>query len=351
MHKENNSSEEITFKDIVNKINEYYKEGLKNWWKICLIALIFGGFNFYKAYTTLPIYNAEIKFFLEGEGSNSGGLGGLLGSFGIKTGGGKNNPFQIIEVIDSKLQLTEVLFNDPNKKKEYLANKIIDTYDLSKNWEKQNPDFKNFYFKHDSIPVFSELEKQALVNIINRVKKDIFGPALRGAQFDEDRGFYSINSATISPDISYELTMQSYEKIKNFYEFKALQSYIQTRDILKSKLDSLDRTVRSKMYQINKFGDSNRGLVSLEKGTQKDILQREITGLSLAQAEAYKTYEMAEFNLQNRRNQFLIIDEPYQPINSYQPSILMNTLMGLFLGFLLGTILVIARRLYKEAMV
>ena len=75
-------NDEITLKELILKLQEYIREIINSKLIIglfCLISVL--GF-LYKHYTHIPTYKAELKFVVEGQ-NGGGGLGGLLGSFGI----------------------------------------------------------------------------------------------------------------------------------------------------------------------------------------------------------------------------------------------------------------------------
>ena len=65
-------SDEISLKELILKIQEYWKEIWKNWLLIGLITIPFIVLFVFKSLTHIPTYDAEVRFIVEGEG-NSGG--------------------------------------------------------------------------------------------------------------------------------------------------------------------------------------------------------------------------------------------------------------------------------------
>ena len=343
------NDQEVTLKDIILTLKEYWSELWRNWIKIALISLPFLAFYVYKSYNTPPKYFAKTKFFLEGEGSAAGGIGSLLGQFGIKaSSGGKNNPFKILEVANSKTLLQDVLFT--RVEGDFLANKILETYQLSEKWAENNDQYQGFSFKHDTVDVYNTTEKVALLNLFTLVMNNEKGEALRTINYNEENGVYTIYTQSQSEQITLLLNQITYDNLVYFFEEMVMQKSKETRDLLKNKLDSLTNLVESKMYELGRLGDSSIGLMSLEKNTKKDIIRREITGLSLAQAEAYKSFELADYSYRNQQPQFMMIDKPFTPLIPEVQSLLINIIKGLLFGGLFGATFFAGRKLFRDAM-
>ena len=81
-------NDEVTLKDFILKIKEFFNEILKNWIWVVIIAIPFMGYMFYQAYKIPDTYPAKLTFMLnEDKGSSIGGLGGLAASLGFGNGG------------------------------------------------------------------------------------------------------------------------------------------------------------------------------------------------------------------------------------------------------------------------
>ena len=89
--------DEITLKELILKIQEFYREVLKRWLLVILITLPVMGYMFYKAYKTPNTYPATLTFMVN-EDKAGGGLGGLAASFGLGGGGGEYNLEKILSL-------------------------------------------------------------------------------------------------------------------------------------------------------------------------------------------------------------------------------------------------------------
>ena len=162
----NNIEDEISLKELIFKLIEWYRFLLSKW-KVILIAGIIGGV-LGLTYTLIkkPIYVAETTFVLE-EGESSGGLGqyaGLASMVGIDLGGGGGGVFEgdnILELYKSRRMIEKTLLTKDtfNNKLDLIINRYIQYNKLKAKWE-DSPDLLNISFeipknqftiKHDSI--------------------------------------------------------------------------------------------------------------------------------------------------------------------------------------------------------
>jgi len=345
--KDNQRIEEITLKEIILKVQEY----IRYFWSKKLFFIIpfilFVGFFIYKAKTAPFIFTAETKFFLEGnKSSNMGGLGGLLGQIGGK----KTNPYQIIEVAESKLLLTDVLFEKIGPDSIFIANKILDVYDLPETWGENSPEFLNFKFSHKDAEKFTRLENSALLRLIRRVLDNSKGEALITTKFHDDKGYYHINASSLDHDLALFLSEKSYKKLKEYFEDKTREKLRATRDILKVKSDSIKFILESRISQLAKFKDKNKSLVYNIDQVQEIVLENEILGLNSAYMEVLKSFEMADYNYSEQKNHFMLIDKPIAPLGIIFPNWQVEAIKGGVLSLFLSFGLLFFYKLYKDIM-
>lgn len=348
------TNDEISLKELILKINEYWREIWNNKWLIALFIIpCIAGFIVH-AMTKKPVYVATLRFIVEGEsGASFGGLGGLLGQFGFRGGGGKSNPLQMVEVAKSPDILKDVLFvRVPERNNDFVANIVIQEYELDRKWKKRFPELEGFRFRHGDTDSFDVNETRAFLSVMGKVLGPKKKPqkALNSVSFNEDTGIFTISSKTESEAVSIALCEQTYETLKVFYEEKILANQKQTRDLLKEKVDSLNALLEQKQLALARFQDSSLGLISREVGVRRDILTKEISALSLAMGEAIKSFELADYAYKDRKPLFLAIDRPLPPITPEEASKLIAIIKGLFLGSFLGAGFVLARKIIKDVM-
>ena len=345
--------DEITLKELILKIQEFWYELWRNWLLIGLITLPFLGYFLYKTFTHVPEYEAEVRFVVEGQGGSGGlaGFGSILGSRGIRRQG-NTNPYKILEVAKSKRIIGEVLFTKSISNDDYIANNIIDLYELAEKWSENNPEMEGLRFNQTDLEGFSENERKAFLSLFGKTvgSKENRENALLKIGLDDDTGIFSINGASEDETLTLDIVNNLFEKVKYFFEEQVLEDQIKSRDILKFKADSINTLIESKLITRARFEDSSRGLISRETEITSDKLFAEIQGLTSAWAEIQKSLEIADYELQNTKPLFLVIDQPYSPIKPTQESLIMNIMLGIFLGGFIGTGFIISRKIYRDAM-
>ena len=152
-----NESDEISLKELFQKVKEW-RVYLLSKWKIILLGGILGAIlGLTYSYINKPIYTATLSFALEDDKSGGGGLGGALGlasSFGLDlgaSGGGVFTGSNLTELFKSRNMVEKTLLTSVmmNEKKVSLAEMYIQNNNLRENWNQQ-PELKNIYFLPDT---------------------------------------------------------------------------------------------------------------------------------------------------------------------------------------------------------
>lgn len=348
IEKHTNQSDEITLKELILIVQKYFNEILKRWKLIALFCLITTSFFLYKHFTHIPTYKAELRFVVEGQGGVSGGLGGLLGSFGIKKGGGVN-PYKILEITKSNKLSQRVLFSEFSSDST-IAAKLVREYKLIDKWSESNDSYVDFQFKNKMLS--SPIERAAF----NKLKKLLWGTeksnkdALSNISLNEEKGIFSLTTQTTDESLSINITDNFYRGIKEFFEDEVFENQKKSTMILKSKTDSVLNLRNSKIYQLARFEDRNKGLLLQEDDTKRAILTNEIQVLNVAYGELLKNYEMTDINLKNLQPLFMEIDRPFSPIQPSQSSLLVNLVKGLIIGTFIGILFVVGRKTFIDIM-
>lgn len=349
MDKVSNQENPIVLKDLILLVQEFISYLFKRWYIIFGLMLILGGFFFYKHITSELKYKSELRFVVEGQNGTGGGLGGLLGSIGIRKSGGVS-PFKIIEVGRSSSVFLKVISTKMDDG-QLLGNKIIDVYELQDAWEKSNSNLKGFYFTDDFLTRETTLkERKAIRTLLKKFWSKDTEVALCSFNLNEEKGIYNITSKTINEDLSYEISTTLYQYIKDFFEEDIFINQKQFTEILTAKADSLKVLRDSKIRQLARFNSKNLGLVNTETSAEITILNSEQAVLNVALSEVVKNKEMADVNLKDIQPLFLAIDSPFKPLPVITSSLMMSLIMGAFIGFMLGVVILCVIKIYKDAM-
>jgi len=158
----NNVIDEISLKDLILKIREWFNFLLSKWKVILFVGLTGGIVGFINSNGKPIIYSAKITFILEEGKSGSSGLGGLAslaGQFGVDVGGGGSggnilSGDNILAYFKSPSLAREVLLSKyDSSKNETIADIYASVYQLNEIWEKnkQIGKIKFALFTHTSI--------------------------------------------------------------------------------------------------------------------------------------------------------------------------------------------------------
>lgn len=352
--KESTYNDEISLRDLILKIRSFIWEVIRYWYipAVCiLLALAYQGYQYIKFE---PIYPASITFSVdEDEGGSSSGLTGILGQFGLgSVRPSRYNLDKILALSKSRRVIEYSLFgkNIIDGKDDFLANHLIREYNL--NHPAQADAGSGFYFTHDSLAAFNRQENEMLLSLFNF----IIGPpddpkkALITADYNEDTNIMSMDVSTTSEELSIALANRMFESLSGYYVNKAIEKQINTLSVITAKKDSVLAVLKSAEYQLAYFKDSHRGLLMRTDQVSELRLQREITALSAMYAEVLKNTEVADFSLRNKMPFIQIIDAPLSPIQPTKLSLLRKLIIGILIGGIIGSVLVLGRKVFMDIM-
>jgi hypothetical protein len=336
--------EEISFKEIYIKFRNFKSEIFKKWFVVLAMISLSSAFYYYKHVSHELNYTAEIKFIIEGQGG--GGMGSLLSQFGFRSNAGpsKTNPFKVQEVAKSKIAIREILFNKLNG--DFIANHILKEYKLNEN----NIEFQNFLFTTADYENFTTVQNKILKILIEKVvgSKDQKNPLLK-LNYDEHSGIFSIEVDSKNEELTMKIISESYKYLVNFFENDLHLSRGKSNQILKIKADSIKVLIDKKIYQVSQISDRSLGIVLSSPNSKKTMLEGELLALKNAYGELLKSYELSDVEIRDAKPMFVKLDEPIPPLTPLKSSLLINLLKAIFFGGIVGSSIVILRKIFLDA--
>lgn len=300
-------------------------------------------------YTSKPLYPATLTFSVDEDEAGAGaGLSSILGQFGL--GSMKPSRFNLDKILalsKSRRVIQQALFSkiEINGEVDYIANHIWHLYELELPGK-----VKDVRFTHSNIDSFTMQENQMLLGVYGT----IIGPrtkpkdALLIADYNEDSNIMSLQVASKNPELSYALVNHLYTELSAYYTDKAVEKQRRTLEIVTAKRDSVLAALKSAEYQLANFKDRNQGLYLLTDKVTELRIQRDIAALSGLYAEVIKNVEIADFSLRNKTPFIQVIDAPLEPIGPTPKSLLKRLILGLFIGGLFGSAIVLMKQYLKE---
>lgn len=345
------ANKEISLKDLLLLIKEYFFEILRKWW-VVLIFVVLSTFYFVRKTNNTPgTYGAQTKFLVEGNEGGGAGLGGLLGSLGIGSrGGGKSNPFKIVEVALSKAMTHKILFDKSACGDQYIGNSLLEKYDLHNIWAESNEEYRGFRFTTDDDTKFTDLDRKVFL----RLHRFIFGTELRRdlalmtLNFGKESGVFKLNVKTEHECLSLSLTNSCYDNLRYIFEEELLADKIQTLKILEAKKDSIKSLIDAKGRQYANQKDRSRNASSAMLEYERNKLLVEIEGMTSAYTEILRNYELTDISFRDSRPTFMMIDKPYPPLGRLGANMIVNIILGIILGLFLAVVFIVGRKFISD---
>ena len=346
--------DEITLKELILKVQEYFWEVVRNWKWVVLITIPFVAFFLYKAISTPVTYQAELTFMVnEDDGGGLGGMSAILGQFGIGGGGrGKNNLDKILALAKSQRIIHETLLTkvEVEGKEDYIANHIINFYGPSEEWTNETSDLASLYFRQDSVASFDRATMKTLKSVYQKVIGSAKVTGLLSTGYAESTGIMFLKTTSEKEELSIQLLKVLYDNLSKFYVTKTIEKQQQTFDVMFEKVDSIKEEMTKKEYALANFLDTNRSLLNNRSKLTQMRLKRDIQVLTEAYGASLKNFEIADFSLKNKTPFIQIIDTPFAPLPVVSASMKKNLILGVFLGGIVGLLFVVGRKILRDTM-
>lgn len=348
--------DEVSLKEMILKLNEFWRELWKNWLLIGIITIPFVAYFFYDAYTSPAKYTAPITFMVtEDDGGGGGGLASIAGQFGFNIGGGSEfNKDKIVALAKSGKIVFPVILDTVEIQgvRDLLGNHLIDIFELREKWRKNEdiPHMHDFRFAISDRQAFDRPSNSALkacyALIIGTEEID---PLVK-CGYEPDTGILKLAATSTSSELSYFVTNRIYENLRTFYILQQTAPQEQSLRTLQAKADSIVGLISQKELTLANLKDSNKNLILNRYRLKEARLMREIPAL----AEQYKVLltnvESTDFILKNNTPVFQTIDQPFFPLKRSNTSVIRALILGGIIGLFFAISFVIGRKIYRDIM-
>ncbi|MBC6994167.1 hypothetical protein QWY85_18595 [Neolewinella lacunae] len=356
---ENNTrhQDELTFKELVHAIGAIVGFLFTKKVYIILAVLLGAGIGGIMAYLKPVTYNAQISYMVNEETGDGGGLGSLLGQFGLGGGGaGDLNYDKILELCRSNRIIFSTILDSAtvNGQNDLLGNHLIRQLELHEEWEDAtDPSYANFYFQHTDRTRFTRTENAILKSLYYRIvgtpeQKDS-EKILKASYSDVSRILY-IAVRTGREDLSIALAKRIYAHLSDFYVSQSIEKQLATLTTVQAKVDSIATELRSAEYRLAQVQDRSLGLLQRSDQVVQDRLRRDVLVLSTMYAEALKNRETASFVLSNETPFLQVVDDVIPPLPPSKASKTRWILIGAFLGGFFSVLLFGGMKIVRDAL-
>lgn len=334
---EDTNPDEISLKEIVEKIKEWYLYLLSNWIIVALAVIIGALLGLTYSFIKKPTYTATLTFALEDEGSG-GGLGGALGlasQFGFDIGGSGGGAFEgsnLLELFKSHRIVVQTLLKPVNFKGQTisLAEVYIQDQEWRDNWEK-DPKLYNLQF-------LPNLKRESLTrvhdSILGIIYQNLYVKGLSVTKKDKKIDITTIEVFSINEFFAKSFAEALVKEVSDFYiDTKSKKARI-NMDILKKQTDSIRSALNTSITGVAVANDNNFNLNPAlnVKRTPSARRQVDVQANTAILTELVKQTEIAKVTVRKETPLIQIIDEPIYPLKKEKFGKFKGLIFGGFLG-------------------
>jgi hypothetical protein len=347
------ANDEISLKELIDKVQEWCKF-LFSKWRIIFIAGVIGAIlGITYSFIKKPVYTASLSFALEDDKSG-GGLGsalGLVGSLGIDLSGGGSSVFSgpnLTELFKSRSMVEHTLLTPVviNGKSISLAEMYIQNNNWRDAW-KDNPKLssiqflpsskrKNFTRVHDSI--------------LGVMYEKLSNKGLTVEQKDKKVSIITIDMSSNNELFSKYFTEALAKEVSDFYIATKSKKARMNMSILEKQTDSIRGELNGAITGVAVANDNTFNLnpalnIRRAPSAKREVDVRANTAIL---TELVKQTELAKVTLRKETPLIQIIDGPILPLEKERFGKVKGILMGGFIASFLMILYLILQRLWNS---
>jgi uncharacterized protein involved in exopolysaccharide biosynthesis len=347
-------NDEISLKELILKIKEWYHFLLTQWKLIILMGVIGGVIGFTYAYFQKPTYKAVLTFAMEEEKSAGGGLSGALGlasSLGIDLGSSAGGAFagsNLIELMKSRKLVDKTLLSpiEVNEKTQSLVEYYITFNELKKDWD-ENTNLKNLNFPIDADRSKFTLQQDS---ILKNIAVEIIKTDLIISQKDKKVSILSIEMNSTNELFAKIFCETIAKETSEYYvEIKSKKSKMNV-DILQHQADSIRAELNSAISGVAAATDNVFNLNSALNVKRAPSARRQVDvqANTAILTQLVGNLELAKVTLRKETPLIQIIDRPIFPLEKEKVGKLKSLVLGGFLAGFLTVLYLVFTTLYKK---
>lgn len=343
------ASDEISLKELILKLQEWWKYLLTKW-VIILIAGIIGGIaGVIYAYSKKTVYTAELTFVLEG-GSQGGGLAnyaGLASQFGVNMGSGQGvfEGENFLSLMKSRLMIEKALMTPVkvNNRTITLSEFYIDINKLRQKWSKDNPKLKTIRFLPGSDP--SKFSKEQNSTISNFHKTLITNNLFIDKQ-DKKSSIIVLRVNSANELFSKYFAEVLAKEVSKFYVETKTKKSVDNVRILQHQTDSIKGALNLSMIGVAASVDANPNPNSARQilHVPSQRRQGDVQANQAILGQLVQNLEIAKMSLRTETPLIQIIDRPILPLPKTRVSKTTSVLAGGIIGGFLMTLFIVIRK-------
>ncbi|MFV8378235.1 lipopolysaccharide biosynthesis protein [Flavobacterium sp. LB3R33] len=348
-----NPNEEISLKELITKIKEWFSYLLSNWKMILIAGIIGAAFGLAYSWSKKPIYIASMSFALEDEKSGGGmsGAAGLASQFGLDlgaSGGGIFSGANLMELFKSRSMVERTLLKPVNLdyKSISFAEMYIQNKPWRKNWE-NNGKLKNIHFLPNAKRKYFTRVHDSILGVIYN---DLIAGGLSVYQKDKKISIINIDVSSSNELFAKLFTDALANEVSDFYILTKSKKARINMSILEKQTDSIRRELNGAITGVAIANDVTFNLnpaLNIQR-VPSAKRQVDVQANTVILTELVKQFELAKVNLRKETPLIQVIDRPILPLRQEKFGKAKGIIIGVLLACFLTLFWLIIRRLLKQ---
>jgi capsule polysaccharide export protein KpsE/RkpR len=324
------ADDEITLKDIILKIQQWWAIVLPQRTKIIALSLTIGLMAaLYTKFIAKPTYTASYQLFFQEE---SGGLSGamrLASSFGLGAGGGSTSSTATVqEYLTSRDNIAHAMTSE-------LENgRLIDRY-YQEAIEEDEEFAQEFTSKFGTNQRYTD---SVLIQVALRLNEGVLG-----VYFDKKSDVLKFSVVAYNENFTYDLATLLVENTESQFRDWKKEKGSAAVAAFEKKVDSLEIAIDLTLRRLGEYQDQNNSLISAVDKMEQMRLTIDMESLRVAYGEYIKGLEMSKAELMNLEGPFKYFDEPVFPLQKDKGSAAKAGISGSVITGLLLVLFLIVR--------
>lgn len=344
--------DEISLKELVEKLKEWYSFLLSKWKIILLTGIVGGTLGLTYSFVKKPVYTATLSFALEDEKSG-GGLGGALGlasSFGLDLGGSGGGIFtgsNLAELFKSRSMVEKTLLSPVSSKGKIisLAEMYIENNDWREKW-KADPSLSTIQFLPNANRKYFTREQDSILGVMYG---NLSKSGLAVAQKDKKISIISIDVSSTSEYFAKYFCETLAKRVGEFYVETKSKKARMNMAVLERQVDSIRSELNGAITGVAIANDNTFNLnpAMNVRRTPSARRQVDVQANTAILTELVKQSELAKVTLRKETPLIQVIDRPILPLSRENFGKIRGIISGGFLfGFLSILILTVRKILH-----
>lgn len=348
-----NENEEISLKDLLVKVKDWYSYLLSQWKIIILCGIVGGTLGLLYSFTRKPIYTATLSFALEDDKSG-GGLGsalGLAGTLGLDLGGSGGSMFSgsnLMELFKSRSMVEKTLLTPVtvNGKVISLAEMYIQNNKWRDSWNNQ-PKFNDIKFLPNTKREYFTRVHDSILGVIYN---DLSSTSLFVGQKDKKIAIISIDVISSNEMFSLYFCEALAKQVGKFYVDTKSKKARLNMEILDRQTDSIRAELNSAITGVAVANDNTFMLNPALNVRRAPSVRRQVDvqANTAILTELVKQSELAKVTLRKETPLIQVIDRPILPLAKEKFGKARGIVFGSFLFGFMAIFMLIIRRLFKQ---